>query len=111
MRAGAITSLTLATALVTPETHVRSVMHHAAVCRLFLLTLAAPLALVAIAELAGLVGAGRRAGGHNGAVQAGLGDDVDLDGRVAAGVVDVTGVDLADTHLCCSALFSQLSVG
>ena len=64
-----------------------------------LLTLSAPLALVAIAELARLVGAGGCARGHNGAVQAGLGDDVDLDGGVATGVVDVTRVDLGDTHV------------
>lgn len=62
------------------------------------LTLATPLALVAIAELARLVGAGGCAGGHNGAVQAGFGDDVDLDGGVTTGVVDVAGVDLLNGH-------------
>jgi hypothetical protein len=45
-------------------------------------TLAAPLALVTIAELASLVGAGGGTGGDNGAVKASLGDDIDLDGRV-----------------------------
>jgi hypothetical protein len=61
-------------------------------------TLTTPLGLVSIAELAGLVGASGRAGGDNGAVQAGLGDNVDLDGRVATRVVDGTGVDLGDSH-------------
>lgn len=45
---------------------------------------------------------GRRTGGgtrgDDGAVQARLGDNVDLDGRVATRVVDVAGVDLADRH-------------
>jgi hypothetical protein len=31
-------------------------------------------------------------------VQASLGDDVDLDGGIAAGVVDGTSVDLGDRH-------------
>jgi hypothetical protein len=63
------------------------------------LTLATPLALVAITELAGLVGAGRGTRWHNGAVKAGLGDNVDLDGGVATGVVDGAGVNLGDRHL------------
>jgi hypothetical protein len=46
-------------------------------------TLATPLGLVSIAEFAGLMGAGGGAGRDNGTVQAGLGDNVDLDGRVA----------------------------
>jgi hypothetical protein len=46
-------------------------------------TLATPLGFISIAEFAGLVGAGGGAGGDNGTVQAGLGDNVDLDGRVA----------------------------
>lgn len=37
--------------------------------------------------------------GDNGAVQASLGDNVDLDGRVATRVVDVAGVDLGNGHL------------
>jgi hypothetical protein len=37
-------------------------------------TLAAPLGLVAITELAGLVGAGRSTGGNDGTVETGLGD-------------------------------------
>ena len=37
-------------------------------------TLAAPLGLVAITELAGLVGTGRSTGGNDGAVETGLGD-------------------------------------
>jgi hypothetical protein len=45
-------------------------------------TLAAPLGLVAIAKLAGLVGASGGAGRNDGTVQAGFGDDVDLDGWV-----------------------------
>ena len=46
-------------------------------------TLATPLGLVAITELTGLVGASRGTRGHNGTVQASLGDNVNLDGRVA----------------------------
>jgi len=45
-------------------------------------TLAAPLALVTIAELASLVGTGGGTGGDDGAVKASLGDDIDLDGGV-----------------------------
>jgi hypothetical protein len=45
-------------------------------------TLAAPLALVTIAELASLVGTGRGTGGDDGAVKASLGDNIDLDGGV-----------------------------
>jgi hypothetical protein len=63
------------------------------------LTLASPLALVTITELAGLVGAGGGTGGDNGAVEASLGDNVDLDGGVSTGVVDVAGVDLGDRHV------------
>ena len=62
-------------------------------------TLASPLALVTITELAGLMGAGGGTRGDNGAVEAGLGDNVDLDGGVSTGVVDVTGVDLGDRHV------------
>ena len=98
MSAGAILSLTLATALVTPgEVHQLLVLLTLLLLGV-LLTLSAPLALVAIAELARLVGAGGCARGHNSAVQAGLGDDVDFDGGVATGVVDVTRMDLGDTH-------------
>jgi hypothetical protein len=61
-------------------------------------TLTTPLGLVSIAELAGLVGASGCAGRDDGTVQAGLSDDVDLDGRVATRVVDGTGVDLGDSH-------------
>jgi hypothetical protein len=45
-------------------------------------TLATPLGLVTIAEFAGLVGASRGTGGNDGAVEAGLGDNVNLDGGV-----------------------------
>jgi hypothetical protein len=45
-------------------------------------TLTTPLGLVSIAEFAGLVRAGGGTGGDNGAVKAGLGNDVDLDGGV-----------------------------
>jgi hypothetical protein len=62
------------------------------------LTLAAPLALVTIAELASLVGTGGCAGWDDGAVEASLGDNVDLNGWVTARVVDGTGVDLGDRH-------------
>lgn len=65
-----------------------------------ILTLASPLALVTITELAGLVGAGRGTRGNDGAVETGLGDNVDLDGGVSTGVVDVAGVDLGDGHDC-----------
>lgn len=99
IRAGAILSLTLATALVTPEVSRQSLAFALLSSVLLMLTLASPLALVSVAELTCLVRAGRCAGWHNGAVQAGLGDDVDLDGGVATGVVDVACVDLGDTHV------------
>jgi hypothetical protein len=41
---------------------------------------------------------GGSAGGDNGAVKAGLGDNVNLDGGVTARVVDGAGVDLGDSH-------------
>ena len=63
------------------------------------LTLATPLALVAVAELARLVRAGGSAGRDDGAVQAGLGGDVDLDRRVAAGVVHGARFDLVNAHV------------
>lgn len=89
-------------------------------------TLATPLGLVAIAEFAGLVGAGRGTGGDNGAVEAGLGDNVDLDGGVTLAevnnkammgmarfayprVVDGAGVDLCDGHGDCDA--EEKSIG
>jgi hypothetical protein len=62
------------------------------------LTLAAPLALVTIAKLAGLVSTGGSSGWNDGAVKTGLGDNVDLDGGVTARVVDGTCVDLGDRH-------------
>lgn len=82
------------------------------------LTLASPLGLVAIAELAGFVrtwsslsvtpqkllgslkhtGGGAR--GDNGTVEAGLGDDVNLDGGIAARIVDGARVDLGNGHGC-----------
>jgi hypothetical protein len=82
-------------------------------------TLATPLGLVSIAKLASLVltcfprlfltfrsaqwggsgRTGRGTGRDNSAVQTRLGNNVDLDGRVATGVVDVTGVNLADRHV------------
>jgi hypothetical protein len=64
-----------------------------------MLTLASPLALVTITELASLVGTGRGTGRNDGAVQTSLGDNVDLDGGVTTGVVDGSGVDLGDSHL------------
>lgn len=42
--------------------------------------------------------ASRGAGWHDGAVKTGLADEVDFDGGVATGVVDLTGVDLGDGH-------------
>lgn len=71
------------------------------VCPFASLTLAGPLALVAITEFAGFVGAGGCTGWDDSAVEASLGDNVDLDGRVATRVVDGTGVDLGDTHVGC----------
>lgn len=56
-------------------------------------TLATPLALVSIAELASLVGAGGGTGGDDGAVKASLGDNVDLDGGVTLGAVSVPSID------------------
>lgn len=47
----------------------------------------------------GLTGGGT--GGDDGTVEAGLGDDVNLNGGVATGVVDVASVDLGDTHVGC----------
>lgn len=67
------------------------------------------LTLVAIAELAGFVGAGGSTGRYNGAVQTGLADEVNLDGRVTARVVDGTSVDLGDGHVDWRA--GQLDVG
>ncbi|KAL2290733.1 hypothetical protein FJTKL_14732 [Diaporthe vaccinii] len=86
-------------------------------------TLAAPLGLVAITELASLVLTctrdcisidrckrpvcrrfgltSRCTGWDNGTVEASLGDDVNLNGGVATGVVDVASVDLGDTHVGC----------
>lgn len=66
-----------------------------------LLTLSAPLALVTVAEFACFVGAGRGTRWDNGAVEAGLGNDVDLDGGVTTRVVDGAGVDLGDGHVDC----------
>lgn len=40
----------------------------------------------------------RCARGHNRTMEAGLGDNVDLNGRVAARVVDLTCVDFGDRH-------------
>ena len=51
--------------------------------------------LVAVAQLDGLVRAGGGAGGHGGAAErAVLEHDVDLDGRIAAAVEDLAGVDI-----------------
>jgi hypothetical protein len=63
------------------------------------LTLASPLALVTITQLTSLVRAGGSTGGNDGTVEAGLGDNVDLDGGVSTGVVDVAGVNLGDRHI------------
>jgi hypothetical protein len=41
---------------------------------------------------------GGSTGGHNGAVEAGLGDNVDLNGGVTARVVHGASVDLRDRH-------------
>ena len=77
---------------------------------------AAPLGLVLVAQLVGLVlalGVGSLparlvpwiskltsgcTGGYDGAVQARVGDHVHLDGGVAARVIDLAGVDLLDRH-------------
>lgn len=77
---------------------------------ILVLTLATPLALVAIAELASLVGTGGSTGRNDGAVEASLGDNVDLNGRAATGVVDGACVDLGDRHLDCSKKGRLMSV-
>lgn len=41
---------------------------------------------------------GRGSGRHNGAVETGLGNNVDLNRGVATRVVDVAGVNLGDRH-------------
>jgi hypothetical protein len=57
----------------------------------------AEVALAAVALLDRLVGAGRGAGGHGGPPhRAVLEQDVDLDGRIAAAVEDLTGEDIDD---------------
>ena len=57
----------------------------------------AQVAVAAVAELDGLVGAGRRAGGHRRpAVGAGREEDLHLDGGVAAGVEDLPPEDVLD---------------
>jgi hypothetical protein len=43
-------------------------------------------------------------------VKTGLGDNVNLDGRVAAGIVDRPGVDLGDRHVVLISEGGQLSV-
>ena len=59
--------------------------------------LAAEARLVAVAQLHGLVGAGRGARRHRGAATGVvLEDHVDLDGRIAAAVEDFAGVDVDD---------------
>lgn len=50
-------------------------------------TLTTPLGLVSIAEFASLVGASGGTGRHDGTVKAGLGDDVDFDGRITLEIV------------------------
>ena len=44
---------------------------------------------------------------YDGAVEAGLSDDVDLDGGIAARVVDGAGVDLGDGHASGSGLAEE----
>ena len=59
--------------------------------------LAAVAGLVAVAEFDGLVFAGRGAGGNGGAAEGAGGEaDVDLDGRIAAGIDDFAGGDGGD---------------
>ena len=58
-------------------------------------TLTIPFGLVSITEFAGLVRAGGGTRGHNGAVKAGLGDDVDLDGGVTLGPMSNTAMIVA----------------
>src|SRR5208337_1832144 len=60
--------------------------------------LAKVLGLIAIAEFEGLVFAGGRARGNNGTAEgAGLKKDVGLDGRIAARVKDLAGVNAGDS--------------
>lgn len=78
-------------------------------------TLSEPLGLVAIAEFVGLVltyphvslqkpynpggiQTSGSSGGDNSTVQTGLGDEINLNGRVTARVVDRAGMDLGDRH-------------
>ena len=61
--------------------------------------LATPLGLVSITELASLMGSGGSTGWHDGAVQARLADEVDLDGGVTTRIVDGAGVNLCDGHV------------
>ena len=64
--------------------------------------LAAEAGLVAVAQLDRLVGAGRGARRHRRAADRAVGqDDVDLDGRVAARVEDLAGVDDVDRGCSC----------
>ena len=74
IKAGAIASLTLSTALSVPLPQIAL--------------------LVAVAQFDGLVGAGAGAARHGGAADGAVAENhVDLDGRVAAAVEDFAGVD------------------
>jgi hypothetical protein len=66
--------------------HVVNSCHHAL----------ATVAAASVADLARLVSAGRRAGGHGCAEHALLGPKVNLDGGVSTGVKDLPGEDVLD---------------
>ena len=89
--AGAIVSTTFATAFRTPLPPKRR--------------------LVAVAQLDGLVGAGRGAGRDGGPADRAVGeDDVDLDRRVAPRVEDLAGVDVVDDRVAHFALTARRPV-
>ena len=48
----------------------------------------------------------RSSRGYYGTVKAGLSDEVNFDSGIATGVVDLTGVDLADGHVDCEIVIS-----
>lgn len=54
--------------------------------------------LISIAKLAGLVLASGSTGRDDGTVETSLRDDVDLNGRIAAGVINLAGVNFGDRH-------------
>jgi len=62
------------------------------------LTFAAPVSFITITQLASLVRACGSTRGYNCTMQTGFTDDVNLDGRVTARIVDGAGFDSGDRH-------------